>query len=784
MLEPRRLATRAAAYRIAELHGETVGNTVGYRMRGDSNVSRRTRIEVVTEGILTRRLQRDLTLDGVGVVIFDEFHERSLDADLGLALTRRTQQLLRDDLRILVMSATLDGQAVSRLLGDAPIVTSKGRVYPVDTRYVSPRADARIEATVISAIIQAIRDEPGDLLVFLPGAGEIRRVEQQLDERDLGGAVVLPLYGAMTHDAQDLALRPDRSGRRKIVLSTSIAETSLTIEGVRVVIDSGLSRAPRFSPRSGLTRLDTMRVSRASADQRRGRAGRLAPGVCYRCWPEHEDAHLLANSPAEITTADLAPLALDLLAAGVSNPRELEWIDAPAPAAYAKACELLRELGAVRDLVITEHGRAMGNLAVHPRLAHMLLRAADLRASALACDVAALLSERDVLRTPGASTDADIAFRVHAIRGDASTGSLPTGAEIGREPLRRARLEADRLARLLGARRDTGPQAAGTAGNLGTLVALAYPDRIAQRRPGARSRYVLRNGRGAELTGPQSLSESPFIVAAELDDQRPESRVFLAASITIDEVRATFADQIETEDVVEFDDATNAVIARRRERLGAIVLRDAAIGDPDPALVTAALLGALRRRGVGLLPWSDAARRFRERMAFAERHLDGWPGVSDEALAASLEHWLSDAVADVRRMADFARVDLVGALSRLLDWQQRRALDEVAPSHLEVPTGSRIAVDYTNPDAPVLAVRIQEVFGLIESPRIARGRVPVTMHLLSPAHRPVQVTQDLAGFWRTGYFDVRKDLRGRYPKHEWPENPLDATPTRRAKPRR
>jgi ATP-dependent helicase HrpB len=782
MLEPRRLATRAAAYRIAELHGDAVGHTVGYRMRGDTNVSRRTRIEVVTEGILTRRLQRDPTLDGVGIVIFDEFHERSLDADLGLALTRRTQQLVRDDLRILVMSATLDGQAVSRLLGNAPIVTSEGRVYPVDTRYILPRVGARIEATVVSAIIQAIRDEPGDLLVFLPGAGEIRRVEQQLGERDLGGAAVLTLYGAMAHDAQDRALRPDPGGRRKIVLSTSIAETSLTIEGVRVVIDSGLSRAPRFSPRSGLTRLETVRVSRASADQRRGRAGRLAPGVCYRCWPEHEDAQLLANAPAEITTADLAPLALELLAAGVSDPRELDWIDAPAPAAYTHACELLRELGAVHDMAITPHGRAMSDLPVHPRLAHMLLRAADLGASALSCDVAALLSERDVLRTPGAPTDADIAFRVHAIRRDASPGALPAAAEIDRDTLRRARLESDRLRCLLGVHRDTDMSEVDTAGALGTLVALAYPDRVAQRRPGGRSRYVLRNGRGAELTGAQSLSESPFIVATELDDQRPESRIFLAASITTEDVRATFADEIESEDVVEFDEATSAVIARRRERLGAIILRDSAIGDPDPALVTAALLGGLRRRGIASFPWTEAARRFRERMAFAERHLDGWPDVSDEALGTSLEYWLNDAVSGVRRMSDFARVDLVAALSTLLDWQQRRALDEVAPTHLEVPTGSRIAVDYTNPDAPALAVRIQEVFGLMESPRIANGRVPVTMHLLSPAHRPVQVTQDLAGFWRSSYFDVRKDLRGRYPKHEWPENPLDAAPTRRAKP--
>jgi ATP-dependent helicase HrpB len=782
MLEPRRLATRSAAYRIAELHGEPVGETIGYRMRGESRTGKRTRIEVVTEGILTRRLQRDPTLDGVGLVIFDEFHERSLDADLGLVLTRRTQALVRDDLRILIMSATLDGAAVARFLDGAPIVSSDGRSYPIDTRYVTPRAGVRIEASVVGAVTDALRSDEGDVLVFLPGAAEIRRVEAMLSDRDLRGAVVFPLFGAMAHDAQDRALRPDSASRRKIVLSTSIAETSLTIQGVRVVIDSGLSRSPRFSARTGMTRLETTRVSRASADQRRGRAGRLGPGVCYRLWPEHENSHLLANSPPEITIADLAPLALDLAAAGVTDPLELDWIDAPAPAAYAQAQELLRELDAIDSAGdVTAHGRSMSALPVHPRLSHMLLRARDLGLAPLGCEVAALLSERDVFRGTSGPIDADIGYRIHALRGDRTGGSIPLGADVDREALRRARTEADRLARQLDSvsapRHDA-------LDRLGTLVALAYPDRVAQRRTGSRARFVMRNGRGVELTGSQSLADSPYIVVAELDDQRPESRVFLAAAIDLGEIRDSFGDQIETDELVEFDDATESVSARRRERLGAIVLRDTPLANADPEAIQQALLAAVRRRGIAALSWTNAAERLRERMAFVAHHDASWPDVSDAALTAGFDDWFAPLIAGMRKLSEVDRVDLSAALNTLLDWPQRAKLDELAPTHIEVPSGSRVPVDYSSSQAPVLAVRIQEVFGLTQSPKLMGGRVPLTLHLLSPAHRPVQVTQDLAGFWKSSYFDVRKDLRGRYPKHEWPENPLDALPTRRAKPRK
>lgn len=815
MLEPRRLATRAAAHRLAEQRGERVGETIGYRMRGDARVGPRTRVEVVTEGILTRRLQRDPTLDGVGLLIFDEFHERSLDADLGLALALRTQSLVRDDLRILVMSATLDGEGVARLLGGAPIVTSDGRAFPVETRQVAPRADGRLEATVVTAIADALRRDEGDMLVFLPGAGEIRRVESLLENRDLGGALVAPLYGMLSQDDQDRAIRPDAGGRRKIVLSTSIAETSLTIEGIRVVIDSGLSRRPRFSPTTGMTRLETVRVSLASADQRRGRAGRLGPGICYRLWPEHETHHLLANTPPEITSADLAPLALDLAAAGVSDPLELRWLDPPVPAAFAQARELLAELDALDARgEITTHGREMSALPVHPRLAHMLIHARRMGVATVGAQIAALLSERDILRDAGGPIDADISLRLDIL--DRDSTAIPAGAELDRDAVRRVRAEAQRLSVIpteLAKRASGGPPVptkeptptrggpstpalrasgrddsrvvpASGRDDIGVLLALAYPDRVAQRRPGDAPRFLLRNGRGAELAGAQSLATATYIVAAELDDRRPESRIFLAAPISLEEIRATFSDQIISENVVELDDATGIVDSRQRERLGAILLRDVAGAKPDPERIHRALLDALRRRGVGSIRWPDAAQRLRERLTFVAHHDSSWPDVSDAALDASLDTWLGPALGNARRLSDVEQMDLAEALRGLLDWKQRRALDELAPTHLEVPTGSRIPIDYSDPDAPALAVRIQEVFGLTESPRIFAGRVPVTMQLLSPAHRPVQVTRDLAGFWRTSYFDVRKDLRGRYPKHEWPEDPLTATPTRRAKPRK
>ena len=774
MLEPRRVAARAAASRIAELLGDSVGGVVGYRTRGDSRVGPRTRIEVVTEGVLTSRLQRDPTLDGVGVVIFDEFHERHLQSDVGLALALRTQRLVRHDMRLLVMSATLDGESVSRYLGDAPIVTSEGRTYDVDTRYLQPRGGSGLASVLAPTIHSALSRDPGDLLVFLPGAGEIARAEEMLRGELSGDVVVMPLHGSLDATSQDRAIKPEARGRRKIVLATSIAETSLTIDGVRIVIDTGVSRVPRFDPSTGMTRLDTVRVSKASADQRRGRAGRTAPGVCYRLWLEHDSHQLLERSPPEMLHADLTPLALDLAAAGVADPGDLAWLDPPPPASFAHALELLRELEAIDPRGgLTPHGRAMADLPVHPRLAHMLLRSREQGLTRVACELAALLEERDIAVARGEPLDADIALRIEALR-----GGRTLVVNVDERATHRVRAQADRLAKHLRA----GAASADDVASIGSLVALAYPDRVAQRRAGSVPRYLMRNGRGAELVGGQTLATSPYLVVAQLDDRRPESRVFLAAGLSLDEIRTRFGSQIVTERVVELDDETGSIAARRRERLGAIVLRETTV-DADPADVQRALLDAIRRRGVGQLPWSDAAARLRDRMRFVAAHDPSWPDVSDAQLLERLDEWLAPALSGIRRIGDVAKADLVTALSSLLDWRQRRELDELAPSHIVVPSGSRIPIDYTDPAAPALAVRLQEVFGLQESPRVLGGRVPLTMQLLSPAHRPVQVTRDLAGFWRTSYFDVRKELRGRYPKHEWPEDPLSAPPTRRAKRR-
>ena len=774
MLEPRRVAARAAASRIADLLGDSVGGLVGYRTRGDSRVSARTRIEIVTEGVLTRRLQRDPTLDGIGIVIFDEFHERHLQSDVGVALALRTRRLVRDDLRILVMSATLDGESVARFLGGAAVITSEGRAYEVETRYLQPRAGSGLASALVPTIRTALSRDPGDLLVFLPGVGEIARAQAALLPELPQDVVVTPLHGSLDAARQDQAIQPDPRARRKVVLATSIAETSLTIEGVRVVIDVGLSRVPRFDPSTGMTRLETVRVSKASADQRRGRAGRTAPGVCYRLWLEHDSHQLLDRSPPEILHADLTPLALDLAAAGVNDPADLEWLDAPPPASFSQARELLRELEAVDEHgAITPHGTAMAELPVHPRLAHMLLRSRDEGLTRLAGELAALLEERDILNQRGEPLDVDIGLRVEALRG---SGSLL--GNVDPRAVQRVRAQADRLARQMRA----GPGSPDDVAGIGSLVAFAYPDRVAQRRAGSTPRYLMRNGRGAELTGAQSLATAPYLVIAQLDDRRPESRVFLAASLTADEIRRRFAGQILDERAVELDDTTGIISARRRERLGAIVLRESS-ADADPDDVRRGLLDAIRRLGLSRLSWSDAAARFRDRLRFVAAHDAAWPDVSDAVLLARLDEWLGPALTSARRLRDVERVDLTAALASLLDWRQRRELDDLAPTHIVVPTGSRIPVDYSDPAAPVLAVRLQEVFGLQESPRVLGGRIPLTMHLLSPANRPVQVTRDLAGFWRTSYFDVRKDLRGRYPKHEWPEDPLSAQPTRRAKRR-
>ena len=770
LLEPRRLAARAAARRMAESLGETVGATVGFRVRHETRVGPRTRIEVVTEGVLTRMLLADPAVESAGLLVFDEFHERSLHADLGLALALHSREILRPDLRILVMSATLDGAGVAALLEAAPVVSSPGLLFPVETRYLPCKPDTRPEAAVARAVRTALAEEEGDVLVFLPGAGEIRRAEALLEGVE---AQVLPLYGNLPPEAQDRAIRPG-SGHRKVVLATSIAETSLTIEGVRVVVDAGWSRVPRYSPRTGMTRLATVRVSLASADQRRGRAGRVAPGVCLRLWSAHEQQGLVPRGSPEILEADLTPLALDLAVAGVTDPAELRGLDPPPAAALAEAQSLLGQLGALDQAGrMTPHGRAMSRRSLHPRLSHMVLKGMELGAGAQACELAALLSERDVLRREEGVLDADIGSRLDVLHGAVER------AGIDRDALRRARLEVracqDTIKPGAEARRNQGVET-------GVLLSLAYPERVAQRRPIGGGRYLLRNGLGATLD-PQRLAGEPYLAVAELEGQGREGRILLAAPLPLEELERHFGESVVREELVGWDPATRSVLARHRERLGALILRERPASDVDPARVTNALLEGIRETGPDALPWTEAARAVQARVAFLRRLEPDWPDFSDAALIASSGEWLQPHLGGIRRLADLTSVDLAAVLLDRLGWERRAMLERIAPSHLTVPSGSRIPVSYESPDQPVLAVRLQEVFGWTETPRLAGGRVPVTLHLLSPASRPVQVTRDLAGFWRTTYFEVRKNLKGRYPRHPWPDDPLTAEPTRRVKPR-
>lgn len=752
MLEPRRIAARAAAGHMASLLGEKAGDTVGYRIRMDRKVSPSTRIEVVTEGILTRMLQDDPALEGVGAVIFDEFHERSLNADLGLALALETAEL-RDDLRLLVMSATLDGGPVARLLGDAPVVTSEGRAWPVETHHRPPRPGEAIEDAVARAVRDALAEETGSLLVFLPGAREIRRVQAKL--AGIGdGVAVAPFYGDLPGAAQDQAIRPAPAGTRKVVLATNIAETSLTIEGVRVVIDSGLARAPRFDPRTGMSRLETVTIARAAADQRRGRAGRTEPGVCWRLWARAGEGAMAPFDPPEILVADLAPLALELALWGGG---ELAWLDPPPAAALAQARALLADLGAIDgDGRPTAHGKQMARLPLHPRLAHMVLRARAEGVGGTAAELAAILEGRRP------SSDADLRASLEMLHrgGDPAVARL---REAARDIARRFDLK-------------------GGGGDAGALLALAYPDRVARRRPGGRGSFLLANGRGAVLRDSDPLASAEYLAIAETDDAGREARILAAAPLDEATLEAVLGDRIAWVETVAWDPSEQAVAARRQRRLGAMVLADSALPNPDPAAVATTLLEGVRRLGLDALPWRDGAVALRRRVGFA-RALEGeaWPDWSDAALMETLEQWLGPHLSGLRRRGDLDRLDLAQILA--LDWEQQRALDALAPTTIPIPSGRRAALDYADPAQPVLAVKLQEMFGQAETPRVGGGRVPVAIHLLSPAGRPLQVTRDLAGFWAGSYAEVRKDMRGRYPRHPWPDDPLAAPATARAKPR-
>ena len=803
MLEPRRLAARAAASRMAQLRAEPVGRTVGYRIRFESKVSAQTRVEVLTEGILTRRLQGDPELVGVGLVIFDEFHERHLHADLALALTLDSQRALREDLRILVMSATLDGVAVSRLLGGAPIITSTGRSFPVSISFSQRDPVGPLPPVVAEAVNRAVCEHQGDVLVFLPGAKEIRRTQALLAQSDTQRKLdILPLYGDLPWEQQDRAIRPDgEHDRRRVVLATPIAETSLTIEGVRVVIDAGYVRVPQLDAKSGLSRLITQRISRASSEQRAGRAGRTAPGVCYRLWSENTQRGLIPQAIPEIRGADLAPLALELAAWGVRDVASLSWLDSPPPAALAQAQELLRQLDAVDvDGRITGAGREMVQLPLHPRLGHMLRVGAKMRHVALACDLAALVSERDIL-IGEARRSCDIELRLDALRQYRRLGhNAVQDRLVDANACARVDQAARQYRRLVVAAEEddvTGRQ------DVGRLLALAYPDRIAMQRSGNEPRYLLANGRGTRLPPWEMRLRHPLLAVASADADAPERGgtasssaaggagggegfIYLAAPLAMADLEELFANRLQTTDVVRWDVQQEAVIARRERRLGALLLDSTPLAHASAEKMRSAMLDGVSRLGLKALPWDDAARQWQARVLCMRAWFpqENWPDVSDAELVASLDDWLGPYLDGITRRDHLARLDLGQALKAQLDWNQTKQLDQDAPTHLEVPSGSRLRLEYAPGASPVLAVKLQEMFGLADTPRVARGHVAVTLHLLSPARRPIQVTQDLRGFWDRTYAEVKKELKGRYPKHPWPEDPWNADPTaRRARKR-
>ena len=785
MLEPRRLAARAAAERLASELGERVGETVGYRIRLESKVGPRTRIEVVTEGILSRRLQDDPSLEGVGIVIFDEFHLRTLDADLALALCLNGRELLRDEsqpLKILLMSATLEGGRLSKLLNDAPIVTSEGRMFPVTMVWGKAyQLGEALEPRVVDACLQAIADQRGSVLVFLPGQAEIRRVHAQLLEHLDGHSEILlcPLHGELDLTSQRSAIEPAPIGKRKVVLATNIAETSLTIDGVRVVIDAGMARVPRFDPASGMTRLDTQRISRAAATQRAGRAGRLEAGICYRLWSEGQHDHLASYDAAEILQADLSGLALQLARWGV-KPEDLAWLDSPPSAAFAQACDLLSRLGALDERgVISTHGQAMAGLPTHPRIAHLLLRGQAFGLGRLACDVAALLGEKDILRGSGADLHDRIAVMANETSSRASRGAVQRARQLARQFRGLLRGQAlDPVA---------DPEEARW---LGALLAFAYPDRVARQRRAGGADYKLANGRAAQFGEPDALMKEPWLVVADLGSRQGqrEERIYLAAALAPELFDTVLAEQVVRRDKIEWDEREGVLKAERQLCVGELVLSTDALPGLDEDARIKALSDLVRRKGLELLPWTPELRQWQARIALI-RQLDleeqgwsEWPDLSDTTLLSSIEEWLAPYLGRVSRLSHFASLDLQIILLGLLPWPLPQRLDEWAPKVLQVPSGSRIAIDYSE-RPPVLAVRLQELFGLAETPRIVGGRQSVLLHLLSPARRPVQVTQDLASFWAHTYAEVKKDLKGRYPKHWWPEDPMEAEPTARAKPR-
>ncbi|MCJ2128633.1 ATP-dependent helicase HrpB [Methylobacterium sp. E-045] len=765
LLEPRRLAARGAAERMAATLGERVGETVGLRVRLGSKISRATRIEVVTEGVFTRMILDDPELSGIGAVIFDEFHERSLDADLGLALALDAQGGLRDDLRILVMSATLDGARVSRLMGDARIVESEGRAYPVETRHTERDPNRRIEEAMADVILRALRADPGSVLAFLPGQGEIRRVAGLLAGRVDAQTEITPLYGALPPAEQDRAVAPAPPGTRKVVLATSIAETSLTIEGVRIVVDSGLSRVPLYEPGIGLTRLVTARASRASVDQRRGRAGRTEPGICHRLWSEAATSALEPFTRPEILAADLSGLLLDCAAWGVSDPTTLSFLDAPPAPALAEARAMLRDLAALDpDGRLTETGRALRAIPLPPRLARMVVAAAGFGRAREAADLAAILVERGL-----GGDDADLSVRADRFARDRG----PRASDMRRL----ARGWAEQAGAFAGA----GTTA--EVGGAGALLALAYPDRVARSR-GRDGEFVMANGRAGRVDPASALAREPFLVVADIAGTAALGRILAAAAITLDEIEAAFAERIDSVTQVSFDKGSRSLRARASRRLGAATIGERILPVPQDAASAVILARGIAGLGLECLPWTPALAQWRSRLSFLRAaEGDAWPDLSDAALSAAVEAWLAPEIEGRTSLDAVTADDLGRALHALLPWEMRHRLDAEAPTHVEVPTGSRIPIDYDAEGGPVLAVRVQELFGLDRHPAIAGGRVPLVLHLLSPASRPIQITKDLPGFWRGSWSAVRAEMRGRYPRHPWPDDPVTEPPTRRVKPK-
>ncbi|OEO32990.1 ATP-dependent helicase HrpB [Devosia insulae DS-56] len=757
MLEPRRLAARAAARRMAQSLDDEVGGVVGYRVRLDAKVSKRTRIEVVTEGVFTRMILDDPELTGIAAVLFDEFHERSLDADLGLALALDAAAL-RDDLRVLVMSATIDGARVAELLDGAPVVVSEGRAFPVETIWRDRDPLVKIEDQVTSVVLEALREQPGSALVFLPGQAEIGRVAERLAGRVPADVDIAPLYGQLTPEEQDRAVQPARPGRRKVVLATSIAETSLTIEGVRIVVDSGLRRAPAYEPATGLSVLETRKVSRASADQRRGRAGRVEPGVCYRLWGEGQNAALLAFDAPEMLEADLSGLALDLAGWGVSDPSQLQFLDPPPAPAWNEAVGLLKGLEALDDSGrITVEGKALARLPLHPRLGHMIHRAAEEDDALTAAQLAVLLGERGL---GGDGTDL-----VHRLE------------RFGRERGKRADEARGLARRWAGMVGNTG-----SGGEVGRHLARAYPDRVAQQ-AGARGRFRLANGRQASLEDSDGLANAPYLVVTDITGAAATGRIRAAAAIERATIEELFAGEIVDEATMAFDRGSRSVRARRVRRLGALRLDEAPVAIADAASAAQALAEGIAGLGVGVLPWSKEQQALRARTSYLRATLgEAWPDLSDAGLAADIA-WLVPAITGKTALSEIGADDLGGALEGLLPWARRQEIERLLPSHFDAPSGSHLPIDYGAENGPALEVRVQELFGLDKHPSVAGGKVPLLLVLLSPAHRPIQTTRDLPGFWRGSWKDVAKDLKGRYPRHYWPENPLEAAATARAKPR-